>query len=113
MATNSEYVLCAFCPKNVIRLVDRLIRWERLSNGWLKLNTDEWVIVREPQACRWGGGVLRNEHGNWVIGFSRKIGIITSYLAELWALRDGLNICLSKNLLDVEVELDARLLLMR
>lgn len=60
-----------------------------------------------------GGGVLRNEHGNWVIGFSRKIGIITSYLAELWALQDGLNICLSKNLLDVEVELDARLLLMR
>ena len=24
----SEYVLCALCPKNVIRPVDRLIRWE-------------------------------------------------------------------------------------
>ena len=49
------------------------------------------------------------EHRNWVIGFSRKIGITTSYLAELWALRDGLNICLSKHLLDVEVELDTKI----
>ena len=45
-----------------------------------------------------------------MLGFSRKIGSITSYVAELWALRDGLHLCLLKNHLDVEVELDAKVI---
>ena len=42
------------------------------------------------------------------MGFARKIGSTTSFLAELWALRDGLNLCLSYNFAAVEVELDAK-----
>ena len=41
-------------------------------------------------------------------GFSRKIGISTSLLAELWAIRDGLMLCVDRNLAMVEVELDAK-----
>ena len=41
-------------------------------------------------------------------GFSRKIGIVTSLLAELWAIRDGLMLCIDCNLTMVEVELDAK-----
>ncbi|KAL0014750.1 hypothetical protein SO802_001819 [Lithocarpus litseifolius] len=37
-----------------------------------------------------------------------QIGSTTSFLAELWALRDGLNLCLSYNFDAVEVELDAK-----
>ena len=55
-----------------------------------------------------GGGVVRDEHGKWIVGFSRKIGRTTSYVAELWALWDGLNLCLAKNFLVMEVELDAK-----
>jgi len=64
----SEYVLCALCPKNMIRHVDRLIRWERPSNGWLKLNTDGSSLGNPGLAG--GGVVLMDEHGNWVIVFS-------------------------------------------
>lgn len=40
--------------------------------------------------------------------FSRKIGIATSLLAELWAIRDGLMLCIDRNLAMDEVELDAK-----
>ena len=42
------------------------------------------------------------------MGFARKIGSTTSFLTELWALRDGLNLCLSYNFAAVEVEIDAK-----
>ena len=43
-------------------------------------------------------GVIRDQNGVCVSGFARAIGIATSVEAELWALRDGSNICLAKNL---------------
>ena len=43
-----------------------------------------------------------------MVGFSRTIGVTSSFEAELGALRDGLNICVNKNFQAVEVELDAK-----
>lgn len=63
----SEYVLCALCPKNMIRLVDRLKRWERLRNGWRKLNTDGWSLGN-PKLV--GGGCFEGrtcELGDWIL----------------------------------------------
>lgn len=50
------------------------------------------------------------DRGNWVVGFSRKIGKANSFLAEIWALRDGLISCNQLNLNAVMVELDAKAL---
>ena len=36
------------------------------------------------------------------------MGITTSFLVELWALRNGLNLCVNRSILAVEVELDAK-----
>ena len=36
------------------------------------------------------GGVVRNEEGQWVAGFSNRIGITSSFAAEVWGLREGL-----------------------
>ena len=51
-------------------------------------------------------GIIRNEVGGWIGGYSRNIGISTSFLAELWALKDGF----IKNfqLTTVDIELDAK-----
>ena len=54
------------------------------------------------------GGLIRDEEGAWVVGFARNIGISSSFIAELWALRDGLMICVNRNFNAVEVEVDAR-----
>ena len=50
----------------------------------------------------------RDVHGGWVKGFTRNIGVATSVEAELWALRDGLALCLSLNIPAVEIEIDAK-----
>lgn len=52
--------------------------------------------------------MIRDVHGGWVKGFTHNIGVATSVEAELWALRDGLALCLSLNILVVEIETDAR-----
>ena len=41
-------------------------------------------------------------------GFTRRIGITTSFEAELWWLRDGLTMCSNLNISSLIVELDAK-----
>ena len=43
-----------------------------------------------------------------MVGFSRKIGVTSSFEAKLWALRDGLSICVDRSCPATEVELDAK-----
>ena len=52
--------------------------------------------------------MIRDEIGNWVVGFSRRIWVTLSFEAELWALRDGLTVCVDMNLQAIEVEMDAK-----
>ena len=74
--------------------------------GWKKLNTDGSVLSSVGQAgC---GGVVRDDHGNWIAGFTRHIGATDSFAAELCGLRDGLSLCLSLNVTCLVVELDAK-----
>ena len=72
----------------------------------MKLNTDG-SSLGNPRAAG-GGGVIRDWSGNWIVGFSRKIGIAMSLLAKLWAIQDGLMLCFDRSLAMVEVELDAK-----
>ena len=46
--------------------------------GWAKLNTDG-SCLGNPGIC---GGVVQDELGGWLGGFSCKIGITTRFLAE-------------------------------
>ncbi|KAL0010834.1 hypothetical protein SO802_005942 [Lithocarpus litseifolius] len=64
-------------------------------------------IGTSPGLAR-GGDLIQDEAGNWVVGFARKIGKTTSFLAKIWALHDGLNLCLNHNFAAVEVEIDAK-----
>ena len=52
--------------------------------------------------------MIRNEMENWMVGFSKRIGVTSSFEAELWALRDGLSICVNRSCLSIEVEMDAK-----
>ncbi|XP_023898408.1 uncharacterized protein LOC112010297 [Quercus suber] len=79
------------------------------TRGWVKLNTDS-LSLGNPSLAE-GGGVIRDEEGNWLVGFARNIGITTSFQAELWGQRDGLTLCVEHNFSAVEVELDARAVL--
>ena len=67
------------------------------------------VVLGNPGLAG-GGGVVRDWTGRWIVGFTRKISITTSLLAELWAIRDGLMLCIERNFSKVEVELGAKVI---
>ena len=70
------------------------------------MNTDGSAI--ENPGIAGCGGILRDEHGHLIKGFTRKIGITNSFVTELQGLRDGLLICSSCSFDCVEIELDAK-----
>ncbi|KAL0000220.1 hypothetical protein SO802_019822 [Lithocarpus litseifolius] len=101
-----EFLCYVASPRNPARVVSRSIRWEKPAMGWKKLNTDGSVLGSCGQAgC---GGVVRDDQGNWIAGFSRHIGTTNCFVAELWGLRDGLSLCLFLNIPCLVVEVDAK-----
>ena len=102
----SEFVFCACNQLATKRLIWKSIRWEKPRDGWLTQNVDGSAAGSLGMAK--GGGLIRDGNGDWVIGFARKIGTTTSFMVELWALRDGLLLCLQIQAQVVLVELDAK-----
>ena len=102
----TEFFYYAYFPKIASQLVAKQIRWEKPRRGWVKLNTDGSSLGNPGLVG--GGGLIRDKDGAWVVGFARNIGISSSFIAKLWALRDRLLICVHRNFNAVEVELDAK-----
>ena len=76
--------------------------------GWLKLNTEGSAVGN--LGIVGGGGLIRNENGDWIIGFARLLGITSGVMVELWALKDGLTLASQLRIADICVELDAKLI---
>lgn len=103
-----EFFLCIHCLKRNHQMITNLIRWEGPESGWLKLNTDGSYDDLLGNAR--GGSLITDKQGQWVAGFTRKIGRANIFIAEAWAIRDGLVLCKQMNLTKVIVELDAKVL---
>ena len=80
-----------------------LINWESL-----KIIGISWIPTLGNLGRTGGGGIIRDYNDFWILGFAKVIGIVNSVEVKLWALRDGIRLCIKKNLLAVEVELDAK-----
>jgi len=100
-----ELYFYASSYKDAITRVCKPICWSKLACGWVKLNTDGSSLGNLGLAR--GGGIIRDEEGKWIASFACMIGMTTSFIAELWTLRDWLNVCLN-NFAVVEVELDTK-----
>ena len=67
-----------------------------------------WISFGEPRGFVLGvGGLIRNHDGNWVQGYARGLGHTSSFMAELWTLRDGLILAREMGLNNLIIELDA------
>lgn len=104
--TAIEFGFCAKALKGVYQHVLRRVRWKKPDINWVKLNSDG--SSRENPSVASSGGLIRNERGEWICGFARRIRTTTSFAAELWGLREGLLQYLSLNLSSVLLELDAK-----
>ena len=82
------------------------IKWEKPQLGWVHLNIDGSALGNPGRVgC---GGIIQNDHGDWIGGFSRSIGFTTSFIAELWALRDGLTLYSNLHFNAVDIEIDVK-----
>ena len=106
LASTSEFMYCAGMPSGSKRTRMIQVRWEKPSLGWVKLNTDGSSLGNPGRDS--GGGLIRDSNGKWMTGFCRNIGVASSIEVELWTLRDGLSLCINLNLVAVEIEVNAK-----
>ena len=56
--------------------------WIPPQVGWYRVNTDgSSSSTRNLASC---GGIIRDHHGNYVAGFSVKLGSCSIAMTELW-----------------------------
>ena len=108
-AVANEFLFCASRSVLIKRRQHFQVRWNKREFGWMKFSTDGSSLGNPGMAS--GGGLIRDHKGSWVKGFTRPIGVAFSVGAKLWALRNGLRFCISLNLLAVEIEFDAKVVL--
>ncbi|KAL6603181.1 hypothetical protein ACP70R_043542 [Stipagrostis hirtigluma subsp. patula] len=80
--------------------------WRRPEAGRLKLNFDGSSKHASRRASI--GGVYRDHEGAFVLGYAERIGVATSSVAELAALRRGLELAVANGWRGVWVEGDAK-----
>ena len=85
-----EFLYCVTDPRKEKNRTPRMVRWIKPLDGWLKLNIDGSVICSTGLAE--GGGLIRDSRGHCVMGFAKALAS-SSIIAELWALREGLMMC--------------------
>ncbi|KAK8517227.1 hypothetical protein V6N12_032423 [Hibiscus sabdariffa] len=83
-------------PKGVVRC------WSKPPQGWIKVNTDGARNPSTSFVCC--GGIGRDENMLWCFGYSKKIGICSTYDAELWAIYEGLSTAWSLGYFKVIIE---------
>ena len=101
-----EFQHCVLNPKHSGNRKMVRIRWEKPQLVWVHLNTDGLTSGNPGRVgC---GGIIRNDHGDWIGRFSSSIGFTTSFIAELWALRDRLTLCNNLHFNAVDIEIHAK-----
>ncbi|KAL4287834.1 hypothetical protein AHAS_Ahas19G0225800 [Arachis hypogaea] len=93
------------------RRIEKHVKWKPPPEGWVKLNTDG-AAQKNPgrSGC---GGLLRNNEGRWIAGFSHRTGEATAFTAELWGVVKGLELAWTMDFRKVVMEVDAAAVVQR
>ncbi|KAL4284355.1 hypothetical protein GQ457_16G011300 [Hibiscus cannabinus] len=79
-------------------------KWTCPKPGWVKVNADGAVDPKEGDAA--ARGVIRDDEGHWLGGFTRSLGSCTVLMSELWAIHDALSLAWSRGFRWVVLETD-------
>ncbi|XP_060190450.1 uncharacterized protein LOC132619619 [Lycium barbarum] len=91
-----------FSPKSII------VCWKLPTGGNYQLNIDG--SFKSANVNVGIGGILRNEEGNMVLGFSVPIQCASNIEAEAMAAKYGINLCIQKNYSRFMLEVDSTVL---
>ncbi|WCJ35846.1 Polynucleotidyl transferase ribonuclease H-like superfamily protein [Euphorbia peplus] len=75
--------------------------WTLPPKGWIKLNVAGSLKMEKPLTAG-GSGIIRDEYGKWIRGYSLHAGTI--FEAELWSIYQGLVLAWEKGYRKVVVE---------
>ncbi|XP_070055386.1 uncharacterized protein [Nicotiana tomentosiformis] len=81
------------------------VAWHKPLLNFYKLNIDD--AFKEKENLGGLGGVFRNHIGHWIAGFQHHCPAISALQTELEALKEGLNIALTKGFTPQIIETDA------
>ncbi|KAG8493011.1 hypothetical protein CXB51_012640 [Gossypium anomalum] len=73
-------------------------------DDWVFLNTDGSVNYENMFAA--AGGLLRDQKGAWIVGYTRYLGICEVIVSELWGILHGLQIALDRGFRKVTIRTD-------
>lgn len=90
----------------LLKKPSRLVSWHAPIDNIVKLNVDGSSLDNPGGSgfC----GLIRNDKGEWLIGFSGFCGITTNLNAELMAIDHGLSLAWSYGYRDVVCESDSK-----
>jgi ribonuclease HI len=88
------------------RHVTRQVRWNPPPEDFIKINVDGSTFGNPGNAGF--GGLLRNNRGNWIHGFSGSCGRATNLLAELSAIWKGLQLAWDLGYRSIIMESDSQ-----
>ncbi|KAA3488041.1 LINE-type retrotransposon LIb DNA [Gossypium australe] len=74
------------------------------SDKWVHLSSDGAVARIFGDAA--AGGVVRDQDGNWILGYTHYLGSCSPLEAELWGVLDGVLILLNKGYKKVKIQTD-------
>ncbi|GLJ44403.1 hypothetical protein SUGI_0931150 [Cryptomeria japonica] len=93
-------------PKLLIKKGNRKhIRWKAPLVGWLKLNFDGACHGNPRVSGFWV--VIRNSEGKLLLGCYGALGVATNNEVEIWALLEGLKLCVTNKMTKIVIEGDS------
>ena len=85
----------------------RYVSWRRPCSGWVKLNLDGAVKGRSQRGG--AGGLLRDAEGEFMTAFATPVATTRSLFAEVYALREGLELAVECGVEYLWIEGDSRI----
>lgn len=84
------------------------VAWSAPPDDWVKINVDgSYPAGSDSSAC---GGLAKDSLGRFIKGFYSKIGSCNAAWAELWTLRNGINLARELSLERVIFEMDSKVI---
>ncbi|KAH1074811.1 hypothetical protein J1N35_027139 [Gossypium stocksii] len=90
----SQSMSCALCGCAFEDLSFALRDCPSAKDVWMRILPEELKQRNTGYAA--SGGIARDHEGNWIMGFTRFLGVCSPFEAEVWGILDGILILLNK-----------------
>ncbi|EOY25852.1 Non-LTR retroelement reverse transcriptase [Theobroma cacao] len=81
-----------------------LVGWSPPPEDWIAVNSDG--AFKSAVGIAAAGGVLRDSHGTWIVGYACKLETSSVFRAELWGVYKGLQLAWERGFRKVKLQSD-------